>query len=57
MFNGLGMKKILKEYPEELLITVQPGITKMELNNYLKKKGMFFPVDPGSNAAVGGYAR
>jgi hypothetical protein len=50
------MHKVLKLCTDEMLIEVQPGIEKVQLNNYLKKEGLFFPVDPGSNACVGGYA-
>lgn len=54
--NMSRMDRILKLSREEMLIEVQPGIEKVMLNAQLKKEGLFFPVDPGSNACVGGYA-
>lgn len=51
-----SMGKVLRLSKDELLVEVQPGVEKMQLNNWLKKEGYFFAVDPGSNACVGGYA-
>lgn len=50
------MNKVLHLNQEELLCTLQPGVFKNDFNKYLKPYGLFFGVDPGSNACVGGYA-
>ncbi len=49
------MNKILDFNEEELMVTVQPAVRKSTLNKWLAKKGFFFPVDPGSDAGLGGY--
>jgi len=51
-----NMKKILNVSPDDMDVTVQPGITREELNINLKEFGLFFPVDPGANASIGGMA-
>ena len=51
-----NMKKILNVNPDDMDVTVQPGITREELNINLKEFGLFFPVDPGANASIGGMA-
>src|SRR5699024_12809437 len=49
-------KKVLKIQEQYFLVRVQPGITRSELNKELKKYGLFFPVDPGADATLGGMA-
>lgn len=48
------LKNVLTVSPEDLEIRVQAGITRNDLNKYLEPYGLFFPVDPGANATIGG---
>ncbi|RHW38732.1 FAD-binding protein [Lysinibacillus yapensis] len=48
------MNEILSINPEDYTVTAQPGVTREQLNQALKKHGLFFPVDPGANATLGG---
>jgi D-lactate dehydrogenase (cytochrome) len=50
------MAEVLAVYPEDMLCVVQPGITREALNTWLRDTGLFFPVDPGANASLGGMA-
>ena len=51
-----NMKRVLEVNAEDLDCTVEPGITREELNTYLRDTGLFFPIDPGANASIGGMA-
>jgi D-lactate dehydrogenase (cytochrome) len=50
------MNKVLRISTEDLDVTVEPGITREELNRELRDTGLFFPIDPGANATIGGMA-
>lgn len=50
------MNKILEVRPDDFLVCVQPGVLKNQLNDALQRYGLFFPVDPGANASLGGMA-
>jgi D-lactate dehydrogenase (cytochrome) len=50
------MNRVVRVNAEDLTVTVEAGVTREQLNREIRDTGLFFPIDPGANASIGGMA-